>query len=154
VAASKCANSRSKRRCLISDLGSITKSGNHAQFTGDGTTAHPSMYDRDELAVLPFQASPSHYVIPVYVMTRDMLTLYRPLASPSDVTRFDLPDETFKITLGNLPETATAPTVSSYDPLHHASAPARLVSREGNTAVFEVSATDYPRLLNLEYTGA
>jgi hypothetical protein len=133
---------------------SITQNGNHAQFAGDGTAAHPSLYDRDVLAVLPFQASPTHYVIPVYVMTRDMLTLYQPLGSPSDVTRFDLPDETFKITLGNLPETAAAPTVTSYDPLHHASSPARLLSREGSTAVFEVSATDYPRLLNLEYTGA
>ena len=133
---------------------SITQNGNHAQFSGDGTAAHPSLYDRDVLAVLPFQASPTHYVIPVYVMTRDMLTLYQPLGSPSDVTRFDLPDETFKITLGNLPETTTAPTVSSYDPLRHASAPATLLSREGSTAVFEVSATDYPRLLNLEYTGA
>ena len=133
---------------------SITQNGNHAQFAGDGTTPHPSLYDRDVLAVLPFQSSPTHYVIPVYVMTRDMLTLYQPLGSPSDVTRFDLPDETFKITLGNLPETTTPPTVSSYDPIRHASTPARLLSREGSTAVFEVSATDYPRLLNIEYTGA
>jgi hypothetical protein len=130
---------------------SIAQNGNHAQFTGDGSDPHPPLYDRDVLAVLPFQASPGRFVIPVYVMTRDMLTLYDPGAPASDISRFDLPDETFRITLGNLPETITPPTVSAYDPLRDESTPARLVSREGDTAVFELATTDYPRLLNLEY---
>jgi hypothetical protein len=133
---------------------SITQEGNHAQFTGDGTEAHPNLYDRDVLAVLPFQSSPTHFVIPVYVMTTDLLTLYQPNASPSDVTRFDLPDENFRITLGNLPASQTPPTVSAFDPLRNTNTPARLVSREGETAVFEFAATDYPRLLSIEYNGA
>ena len=133
---------------------SITQEGNHAQFTGDGTEAHPSLYDRDVLAVLPFQSSPTHFVIPVYVMTTDLMTLYEPNASPSDVTRFDLPDENFRITLGNLPASETPPTVSAFDPLRNTNTPARLVSREGETAVFEFAATDYPRLLSIEYNGA
>ena len=57
---------------------SITQNGNHAQFTGDGTTAHPNLYDREVLAVLPFQSTPTRFVIPIYVMTRDLLTLYEP----------------------------------------------------------------------------
>jgi hypothetical protein len=130
---------------------SIAQEGDHAQFAGDGTPAHPSLYDRDALAVLPFQASSTRFVIPVYVMTRDLLTLYRPEASPSDVTRFDLPAESFRITLGNLPEGGGAPTVSAYDPLRDEATPARLLSREGTTATFEIAATDYPRLLELDY---
>ena len=130
---------------------SISQVGNHAQFNGDGTPQHPALYDRDVLAVLPFQSSPTHFVIPVYVMTRDLLTLYEPGKPSSDVTRFDLPDETFRITLGNLPESEQAPMVSAYDPLRDQSTPAQLLSRQGSTAEFEISATDYPRLLSIDY---
>ena len=130
---------------------SIAQSGNHAQFSGDGTAAHPNLYDRDVLAVFPFQSSPTRFVIPVYVMTRDLLTLYRPSATSTDIHRFDLPDETFRITLGNLPQTANSPSVGAYDPLRNESTPAQLISRAGNTAVFQFSASDYPRLLTIDY---
>jgi hypothetical protein len=132
---------------------SIAQDGNHAQFAGDGTTAHPPLYDRDVLAVFPFQASPTRFVIPVYVMTRDLLTLYEPEAPASNIERFDLPNETFRITLGDLPESKIAPSVGAYDPLREQSTPARLVSREASTAVFEFAATDYPRLLTIDYGG-
>jgi hypothetical protein len=134
-------------------LVSIAQEGDHAQFAGDGSDAHPDLYDRDVLAVLPFQSSPTRFVIPVYVMTRDLLTLYEPGAAAGELSRFDLPDETFRITLANLPETSAPPTVSAYDPLSDEATPARLVSREGSAAVFEVAATDYPRLLTLQYGG-
>jgi hypothetical protein len=132
---------------------SISQNGRHAQFAGDGSAAHPNLYDHSLLAVLPFQSSPTHFVIPVYVMTRDLLTLYDPNASPADISRFDLPDETFHVTLGNLPEGGAAPSVSAYDPLRNQNTSARLLTREGETATFEIAATDYPRLLNIEYTG-
>ncbi len=128
----------------------ISQEGNHAQFAGDGSEAHPSLYDRQVLAVLPFQTAPKRFVIPVYVMTRDMLTLYRPEASPNDITRFDMPNENFRITLAGLPAGAT-PAVSAYDPLRGTSTPARLLWREGATAQIEIAATDYPRLLSIEY---
>ncbi len=134
-------------------LTAIAQEGNHAQFAGDGSAAHPSLYDRDVLAVFPFQASPTRFVVPVYVMTRDLLTLYEPGQPTSDIHRFDLPDETFRITLGNLPETASPPLISAYDPLHNESTPARLVSRTGATATVEIAATDYPRILTIEYPG-
>lgn len=130
---------------------SIAQEGNHAQFAGDGTAAHPDLYDRDVLAVLPFQSSPTTFVVPVYVMTRDLLTLYEPGQPAGDVDRFDLPEETFRVTLGNLPEGGEPPAVSAYDPLREQSTPARLLSRSGDTADFEVAATDYPRLLRIEY---
>jgi hypothetical protein len=133
-------------------LGSIAQTGNHAQFAGAGSAAHAPLYDRDVLAVFPFQSSPTHFVVPVYVMTRDLLTLYRPGASASDVHRFDLPGESFRITLGNLPEGTTPPTVSAYDPLLKSATPARLVSSAGRSAVFEVAASDYPRVLSISYS--
>jgi hypothetical protein len=135
------------------ELRSISQSGNHAQFAGDGTIWHPSLYDRDVLAVFPFQSSPTRFVIPVYVMTRDLRTLYQPGASAGDIHRFDLPDESFRITLANLPATASPPSVSAYDPLRNQATPAALVSREGTSATFELAATDSPRLLSLDYAG-
>lgn len=132
-------------------LTSIEQEGDHAQFQGDGSAQHPALYDRDVLLVAPFQSAPSSFVIPFYVMTRDLLTLYEPSASPSDVRRFDLPDETFRITLGNLPEGGGEPTVSAYDPLLNSQTPARLLARSGASATFEVAATDYPRLLSVEF---
>src|SRR5258707_14431935 len=44
------------------------------------------------------QSSPTHFVIPFYVMTLDMLTLYDPGAPSTDRARFDLPDESFTVT--------------------------------------------------------
>jgi len=90
-------------------------------------------------------------VIPLYVMSRDVLTLYRPAAPASDLTRWDLPQETFTITLGNLPASATPPTVSAYDPLANTSTRAQLLSRSGDRVRLQVAATDYPRLLTLQY---
>ena len=133
-------------------LVSIAQDGNHAQFKGDGTPAHPDLYDREVLAVLPFQSSPTRFTIPVYVMTRDLLTLYRPGAPASDLTRYDLPDETFHITLANLPTSATPPKISAYDPLRNTTTPARLTSQTGNTATIEIAATDYPRILTIDYS--
>jgi hypothetical protein len=129
----------------------ITQNGNHAQFTGDGTTAHPNLYDREVLAVLPFQSTPTRYVIPIYVMTRDLLTLYQPEAPTSDIHRFDLPNETFRITLGNLPQTTTPPTITAYDPLRNETTPAKLITQTSHTATIEIATTDYPRILTIQY---
>lgn len=134
-------------------LQSIAQDGDHAQFAGDGSTPHPDLYDRDVLAVFPFQSSPTRFEIPVYVMTRNLLTLYEPNQPTSDIHRFDLPDETFRITLGNLPEASGPPSVSVYDPLRNESTPAHLVSETGDTATIEIAATDYPRILTLDFTG-
>ncbi len=130
-------------------LRSITQLGRHAQFAGDGTAAHPPLYDREVLAVFPFQTGPRRFVVPVYVMTRDLLTLYRPHAPASDTTRFDLPGEQFDITLAGLPSSSAAPTVSAYDPLSDTSTPARVLAHHPGSAVVRMTATDYPRLLSI-----
>ena len=132
-------------------LTSIAQAGNHAVWSGDSSAAHPDLYDRDLLAVFPFQAAPERFVVPVYVMTPNLTTVWDPTAPASSPTRFDLPDERFRITLANLPQSAEAPQVSAYDPMRDEATPARLVSRQGDRAVFEVAATDYPRLLTIDY---
>ncbi len=130
------------------ELRSIAQEGDHAQFIGDGSAAHPDLYDRDLLAVFPFQSAPNRFVIPVYVMTPNLTTVYSDSAH-----RFDLPDQNFRITLGNLPAAAQPPTVAAYDPIRDSETPARLVSTQGDRAVFEVAATNYPRLLMIDYPG-
>jgi hypothetical protein len=130
---------------------SIAQEGNHYQFAGNGTEAFPDLYDRDVLAVFPFQSSPTRFVIPVYVMTENLTAVYNASEPEGSPTRFDMPSENFRITLGNLPETPNPPAVGAYDPLTNESTPARFISRKGSTAVFEIAATNYPRLLTLEY---
>jgi hypothetical protein len=130
-------------------LESIAQLGNHAQFSGNGTTAHPALYDREVLAVLPFESAPNRFVIPYYVMTRDLLTDYQPSAPSSDLQRFDLPDESFRITFANLP--SGTPKVSSYDPITGSSSPTKVVEETAKSTTIEVAATDYPRLLQIEY---
>jgi len=130
---------------------SVAQEGNHAQFAGNGTAAYPSLYDREVLAVFPFQSSPIRFVIPIYVMTRNLAEIYRPELPSTNMARYDLPEETFRIRLGNLPRTSRPPSVSAYDPLLNQSTPAQLVTRKGGEAVFELLATDYPRLLTIEY---
>jgi hypothetical protein len=132
---------------------SIAQDGSHAQFTGVPTAAHPSAPVPDLLSWLPLPPPPTGVESPVYVMTRDMLTLYDLSAPPTDITRFDLPDETFRITLADLPETTNPPTVSAYDPLRNQTVPAQLITRKNDTATFEFTATDYPRILTIDYTG-
>ncbi len=126
---------------------SIAQENDRAEFSGDGTAAHPSLYDRDLLAVFPFQSSPTRFVIPAYVMTPNLTTVY----GSGSVANFS--DENFRITLGNLPETADPPAVSAYDPILDQATPARLVSRLGDEAVFEFAATNYPRLLTIDFGG-
>ena len=141
---------RGKARQL--QLLSIVQQGNHAQFAGDGP-GHPPLYNREVLAVFPFQSSPSRFVIPVYVMTRNLATLYRSNLPPSILTRYDLPPENFRITLGNLPTTKKPPSVGAYDPIYNKNTIARIVSRRGSEATFEFAATDYPRLLTVDFGG-
>ncbi len=53
------------------------------------------------------------------------------------------------------PQTGASATLSTADKAHFRAkaltTPAQLVSRAGNTAVFELAVTDYPRLLTLDY---
>ena len=83
---------------------SVTDTHNHYQFQGDGTAKHPNLYDREVLAILPFQSNQNRFVIPYYVMTRNLL----PALSP----------EAFDITLRGI-NTATV-RIQCYDPIEDA----------------------------------
>ena len=127
------------------ELKAIASRGNRMQFAGDGTAAHPPLYNRDVVGFFPFQTDSHRFVIAAYVMTRDMAKLYAPDAPTSDVERYDLPPESYRLTIGGLHTRRLA--VEALDPLNGGSVPVRVVSTIGHSAVVQIALTDYPRLL-------
>ena len=81
-------------------LDQISDTHDHFQFAGDGTPAHPPLYDRDVFAFLPFQVNARTFVIPYYVMTRDVTHVYNPAATGGH--QYDMPAENFTLTIGGL----------------------------------------------------
>jgi len=120
------------------------------QFQGDPATAdavpnpHPPLYNRDVLAFLPFQTTSTQHVVTVYVMTRNICQLYNPAAPATDATRFDMPPETFRLTLGDLANPKAA--FSLYDPLNDKTYPVKVLEDMPPTTV-DLELTDSPRLL-------
>jgi hypothetical protein len=138
-------SSIAERRSLT--LQAIADRDDHRQFDGDGTAGHPPLYNRDVVAVLPFQVDSNRFVVPAYVMTRDMARLYKPTAPASDVARYDLPPETYRLTLGGV--RGDRLMARATDPLTGSAVPVTIVSRAPDQAVLEVPLTDSPRLLVL-----
>jgi hypothetical protein len=114
-------------------LASVSDDHNHAQFAGDGTAAHPPLYDRDVLGFFPFQVSNSRVAVGLYVMTRDLL--------------YDLPPEHFRLTITGTGGLGTA--VSMTDPLTGGTVPVTVLSRGTGQIVVDVALTDSPRVLVL-----
>jgi hypothetical protein len=115
-------------------LDSIRDTHNHWQFVGEGTAAHPNLYNRDVFAFLPYQVNSQRFVIPYYVMTRD-------------VTKNLLPEQ-FAIQISKLK--AQDATVSAYDPMNDRTLPVTINSRGRDFLNLTVSATDYPYLLIIQ----
>jgi hypothetical protein len=118
------------------------------QFDGIDTPGMPDLANRDVLAVLPFQVTDRRFVIPTYVMTRNMTTVYRPDAPASDPTRMDLPPELFRIAVGNLGSCDI--DVSASDPLGGDQVPVDVVSCKNGRAEIDMPVTDVPRQLVIE----
>jgi hypothetical protein len=135
----------SRRRTL--QLRSISDTHNAEQFAGDGTSAHPPLYDRDVIGFFPYQVSNGRVVVATYVMTRDLLHPYRTDLASSDPRRYDMPPEWFRLTIGGVSGIDHA--VSLSDPLSGHSAGVRVVSRTHGELVVDVALTDSPRLLSL-----
>jgi len=129
-------------------LQSISDHHDQIQFAGDGTSAHPNLYNRDVLAFLPYQVTDDRFVIPVYIMTRNIAKLYRPEAPASDPTRYDLPPADYQLTIGGVD--GVNASASAYDPLTDTSTPLSVVSRAPDHLMIEIPLTDSPRLLELE----
>ena len=128
-------------------LESVASFNDDAQFHGTSNPNTPSLYNRDVLAFLPFEVSPRRFVIPVYVMTRDMLAVQRRGLPTSAKTRFDLEPERFRLTIGNVPSCDLA--LSASDPMHGSSVRVRRVSCHHHRLQVEIPVVDYPRLLTL-----
>src|SRR5689334_12653831 len=118
------------------------------QFAGDGTAAHPPLFDRDVLAFFPFQLSDDRFVIPVYVMTTSLGKNYKPSAPASDPTRFDMPAETFRLTIGGVD--GRSADLSATDPLTGHSVPVDVTGRAPGSVTVSLPVTDSPRLLSLQ----
>lgn len=112
-------------------LDSISDTHDHYQFQGDGTSAHPNLYDRDVFAFLPFQINSKRFVIPYYVMTRDV--------------RKDLAPEEFTVQVSGI--NGKKAVVSVYDPINNRQVPVKVVIRATDRLKLTLMATDYPYLL-------
>ena len=130
-------------------LRALTDYAGRVQFEGNGTAAYPPLHDRDVLAFLPFQVSDDRFVVPVYVMTRNVAAVQQPGAT--DGSRFDLPAEPYELTIGGV-EGETA-VVGATDPLSGAAVPVEVVARGEDEVVVRLGVTDSPRLLTIEDSG-
>jgi hypothetical protein len=129
-------------------LDSISDYDGAYQFAGNGTADYPPLYNRDVIGFFPFQVNPHKWVIPAYVMTRDLATLYNPAAPATDVTRQDLPQEVYRLTIGGVdPDTVTA---SATDPITGNSVPVKITGQGSGWVSLEIPLTDYPRMLTLQ----
>ncbi len=118
------------------ELVSIEDTHNAKQFEGDpkDPRAHPPLYDRDVLAVLPFQINAKKFVIPYYVMTRDI--------------RRDLPPEKFTVAIKGL--AGKGAKLSAYDPILDRRQDVPVISDDEGTLKLDLTAVDYPVLLEVE----
>ena len=130
------------------ELRALTDYEDNIQFEGNGTAAYPPLYNRDVFAFLPFQVNAHRFVIPIYVMTRNVDELYKPSAAMSDPTRFDLPPERYGMKIGGVD--GSEALVSATDPLTGETIPVDVISRSEDEIVVEMPVTDSPRLLTIE----
>ncbi len=130
----------------------VSDNEHRKQFEGDGTAGHPTLYDRDVTAFHPYQVNDRRFVIPTYVATRNIAKLYRPTAPASDPTRYDLPESSYRLTIGGLRSSGEI-RVGATDPLSSQTVPVRIVSREADRVVVELPLTDSPRLLTIDEVG-
>jgi hypothetical protein len=117
------------------DLVAVEDAHNARQFEGDPSDLHarPPLLDRDVFAFLPFQVNARRFVIPFYVMTRDI--------------KRDLPEEKFTVTVRGFDAKAK---FSAYDPIRDARSAVRVISADASAVKLELSARDYPVLLEVD----
>lgn len=137
---------RITRRRAITLVAVADKHG-RKQFRGDGTKAHPPLYDRDILAFFPFQVSNRRAAVALYVMTRDLLKPYRRALPVRDPNRYDLPPERFRLTIAGV--RGLDRRIRARDPMTGKRVSVRVVRRGSKRLVIDIRLTDAPRLLLL-----
>lgn len=118
-------------------LDTICDDHNHYQFAGDGSAAHPDLYNRDVFAFLPYQVNGQKFVIQYYVMTRDVLDTLQP--------------EAYTLSIGGV--NGDAASVTAYDPINDLSVPVTVLASADTTLKVTVMAADYPYLLIIDESG-
>ncbi|VEP15946.1 conserved exported hypothetical protein [Hyella patelloides LEGE 07179] len=113
---------------------SIQEQHNNYQFEGDGSKAHPNLYNRELFTFLPYQVNENKFVIPYYIMTRDI--------------KQDLPPENYQLSLRGFQGDKLQ--VKIYDPLQDRYLPEVSVEQKQEKTVIDLEATDYPYLLIVE----
>ena len=116
---------------------SISDLHHHYQFKGNGTTNYPNLFDRDVLALLPFQVNAHKFVIPYYVMTQNVMT--------------DLKPEKFTVQLKGIARNGVR--IWGYDPIGDRTIFVPFKQKE-NSLQLELVATDYPYLLIIQETAS
>jgi hypothetical protein len=104
------------------------------QFEGDGSAAHPPLLDRDVVAFFPFQKARGSFVIPVYVMTRDVTSPYA--------------ERPFSLAIEGVH--GVSATVSALDPITGQETPVEVERRSSAGLQVTMALTDAPRLLRID----
>ncbi|MCX7048588.1 MAG: hypothetical protein NTX50_24265 [Candidatus Sumerlaeota bacterium] len=99
-------------------------------FEGDAT--HPLLWNREALAVLPFQVNARKHVIAVYVMTRDAVKPFAPAR--------------FRLKIAG----AAGRGAKYFDPIENKSIPVESAPAGSTGVEVVIPVADYPRLLILE----
>jgi hypothetical protein len=130
------------------NLDSIDDFSGNKQFEGNGSAGFPPLNNRDTLAFFPYQLKDTKFMVPAYIMTRNVLNVYDRNAPSSDKTRFDLPDEYYRLTISGT--NFSNATVTANDPLSNASVPVNIINKTSAQLVVQLSLTDSPRLLMID----
>ncbi len=112
---------------------------------GNGTPAHPALYNRADFACLPFQLAANRYAVGYYVVTRDMVQTWRKKLSPLDPDRYNMPPQRFDLTLSNI--RGPGAKVYAWDPMTNQKLPAPVLAATTNTLTVRLATVDYPRFL-------
>jgi hypothetical protein len=117
-------------------VSNVTDTHNTRIFNGNGTAATPHFYCRDAMAILPFQVNPTKFVIPYYIMTRDLYV--------------DLAELTYNVTFTGM-DLRTA-SISVYDPITGNSYTPTKSNVTADQATLALKTMDYARLLIVNET--
>ena len=127
-------NLRETRPLVVED---IRDTHGHFQWRGDGSPAHPALYNRECFVLLPFQQTQSSFVLMCYIQTRDMTK--------------SLPPERYTVILSGFAYPENVRITRYFDPVSGKNVPdARVLRSDGLGRVFlSLPVVDYPWLLFL-----
>jgi len=118
-------------------VAAISDEHDHRQFDGDGTAANPPLYNREVLAILPYQRATGRFTVAYYVMSRDIT--------------IDLPPERYRLTLTGVD--GSSAKIRVVDPWTGTEQALRPEAGTPASLTIEVEATDVPRLLQIDESG-